>query len=63
MIMDCLDTITVSGQQVRSGDVEWKIEDNVLHVIFKYGFRVIRVKDPVPDMQTLTYGEHTKYKE
>lgn len=63
MVMDCLDTLTVDGQQVRAGDIEWKVEENVLHVIFKYGFRVRKVPDVIPDMQTLTYGEHIKDKE
>ena len=60
MILETVEHIEVSGQRVKIQDAEWKIEDGVLHVIVKYSFRVYRVGEEVPDMQTLTYGERIK---
>ena len=60
MILETVEYIEVSGQRVKAQDVEWKMEDGVLHVIVKYSFRVYRTGDEVPDMQTLTHGERIK---
>lgn len=60
MILETVEYIEVSGQLVKSQSTEWKVEDGVLHVIVKYSFRVYRVRDEVPDMQTLAYGERIK---
>lgn len=60
IILDCVSNITVSGQRVKTRDATWKVEDGVLHVIVKYGFRVLHKSEDVPDMQTLTYGERIK---
>lgn len=63
MVVDCLTTITVSGQPVHCKDSDWHLEDNVLHVMLKYAFRVRKTAEEIPDMQDLTYGENIKYKE
>lgn len=60
MIIDCVSRITVSDQQVRASSATWRVEDDVLHVIVKYRYRVVQTGDEVPDMQTLTYGEKIK---
>lgn len=60
MILETVEYIEVSGQRVKTQEVEWKMEDGVLHVIVKYSFRVYRTGDEVPDMQTLTHGERIK---
>lgn len=59
-LIDALNIITISGQSVKSKSIEYKVEDNVLHFIVSYAYRVIRVEDNVPDMENLTYGEHLK---
>lgn len=60
MIVDCVTYVSVDGQQVRAKEATWRVEDDVLHVIVKYNFRVMRTTEEVPDMQTLTYGERIK---
>lgn len=60
MILETVESIEISGDIVKIRDAEWKVEDGVLHVIVKYSFRVHRVEDSAPDMETLTYGERIK---
>lgn len=60
MILESVATITVSEQQVKTKNATWKVEDNVLHVIVKYSFRVLHKAEEIPDMETLTYGERLK---
>ena len=60
MILSIVSKIDVAGQQIKVRDASWKVEDDVLHVIVKYKYRVIATADDVPDMQTLTYGERIK---
>lgn len=60
MIMDCVAFITVDNQQIKAKSATWKVEDDVLHVVVTYGYRVMRKLEEVPDMQTLTYGERIK---
>lgn len=60
MILDVVERITVEGQRVKTRDATWKVEDDVLHVIVKYQYRVLRSTEEAPDMQTLTYGERIK---
>lgn len=60
MLTECVEYITISGQSVKSEYVRCKVEDNVLHILVKYKYRVYRVLDEVPDMQTLHYGEAIK---
>lgn len=60
MIIDCVCNLAVDGQQVRAKNATWRVEDDVLHVIVTYGYRVMQKLEEVPDMQTLTYGERIK---
>lgn len=60
MILDSVSKITVADQLVRVKDATWRVEDDVLHVIVKYEYRVMLAPEEVPDMQTLTYGERIK---
>ena len=60
LILDCVERLTIDDQQVKTQDATWRVEDDVLHVIVKYRYRVMRVLEDVPDMQTLTYGERIK---
>ena len=59
-LIDILNIIIISGQAVKARSIQYKVEDGVLHFIVSYAFKVIRQETPVPDMQTLLYGEHTK---
>lgn len=59
-MLEALNIITVSGQSVKSRGIEWKVEDDVLHVITRYAYKVIHVEQPVPDMETLLYGTNIK---
>lgn len=60
MVLDCACTINIDNQQVRSTNATWRVEDDVLHVVVTYSFRVVEKLEEVPDMQTLTYGERIK---
>jgi hypothetical protein len=60
IIVDCVHTVTVDNQQVKMREATWRVEENVLHVIVKYRFRVMQKPEEIPDMQTLTYGERLK---
>lgn len=60
MILDCAAQVTVVGQQVKAKSATWRVEDDVLHVIVKYSYRVMRKPEEVPDMKTLIYGERIK---
>ena len=60
IIVNCVERITINGQQVKSKDVSWKVENGVLHVFTAYKYRVMRILEEVPDMQTLSYGERIK---
>lgn len=60
MIVDCVGRITIDNQQVKAKNATWRVEDNVLHVIAGYGYRVVQKSEEIPDMETLTYGERIK---
>lgn len=60
MILDTIETINILNQPVKAKDVSWRVEDEVLHVLVNYGFRVRKATEDIPDMQTLTYGERIK---
>lgn len=59
-IIDMVNKLQISGQQVKASDIIWKVQDDVLHVICRYSFRVREIPVEVPVMQTLTYGERVK---
>ena len=60
MIIDCVCKLTISDQQVKAKNATWRVEEDVLHVILTYRFRVMQKSDEIPDMQTLVYGEKIK---
>ena len=60
MILECVEGLTVDGQQVKARNATWRVEDDVLHVILPYRYRVFQVPDDHPDMQTLAYGQKIK---
>lgn len=60
MIIECLEYITIDGQEVKSRNIVCKVEDNVLHVVLNYKYRVMRKLEDVPDMETLIYGQAIK---
>lgn len=60
MIIDTVKYLTVSDQQVKAKSISWKVEDNVLHIIATYSFRVVEVPESIPDMQILEYGQRIK---
>ena len=59
-LLKALNVITISGMAVKGKSIEWKVEDGVLHFIVSYSFRVIDIREDIPDMQTLAYGERIK---
>lgn len=59
-LIESINIITVSGQAVKARSIEYKVEDNVLHCIVSYSYKVLHLEDDVPDMQNLLYGEHLK---
>lgn len=62
MIVNCIERISVCGQQVKAKRATWKVEDNVLHIFVSYSYRVLRITEEIPDMQTLEYGHAIKTK-
>jgi hypothetical protein len=60
MIVDCVSKLSVEGQKVKAKNATWRVEDDVLHVIVTYSYRVMQKLEEIPDMQTLTYGERLK---
>lgn len=60
MVIEAVIRLEVSGQQVKATRANWRIVDDVLHVMVDYSFRVVETSEPVPDMQTLIYGERIK---
>lgn len=61
-LIEAVNIITISGQTVKSISMEYRVEDNVLHFIVSYKYKVVHVQDEAPDMQTMLYGEHLKIK-
>ena len=61
MIVECVEHLTVDNQQVKSKNATWRVENDVLHVIMSYRYRVLQKPDEAPDMETLTYGERIKH--
>lgn len=59
-VIEAVNTITVDGMPVKSTSIEYKVEQNVLHVIVSYSYGVLQVEDSAPDMQTLAYGDRIK---
>lgn len=59
-LLDCIDRITVSDQQVRAKSVEWRVEDGVLHLLSTYRFRVTKEKEEGPIMETLSQTSRTR---
>lgn len=59
-ILDCVERITVSNQQVKIKRAAWRMEQGVLHVTVTYSFRVVQQPEDVPVMETITYGERIK---
>lgn len=59
-LIEATNIITVSGQAVKARSIEYKVQDGVLHFIVSYSYKVLRVEDDAPDMQTMLYGEHLK---
>lgn len=60
MIVECVEHITITGQQVKVRNVTSRVEDDVLHVVVSYKFRVVHKPGEAPNMETLTYGQKIK---
>lgn len=57
-ICDCVQQLTINEQPVKCKEVSWRVENDVLHVIVSYKYRVIRVIDEEePSMETLIYKQ------
>ena len=60
IIVDCVQYLIVGDQRVKVRNATWRVEDNVLHVMVYYRFRVQQILEDAPDMETLTYGQKIK---
>lgn len=60
ILLDSLQYITVSNQAVKAIEFSSRLVDNVLITTITYQFRVIRILDDEPIMETLNYGERMK---
>lgn len=61
MIVECVQHLTVHNQRVKSRGATWRVENDVLHVVMSYRYRVLQTSEDVPNMQTLTYGRRIKH--
>lgn len=59
-LMEAINIIIVDGRPVKSVSLEYKVEENVLHVIASYSYRVVQIEDDGPNMETLSYGDRIK---
>lgn len=59
-LIEALNFITISNQVVKARNIEFRVEDNVLHFLVSYAYGVIHVKDDLPNMGNLVYGEKLK---
>lgn len=59
-LLECLNKITISDQTVKARSVEYKVEDNVLHFIVGYAYKVIHSSESSVGMADMTYGESIK---
>ena len=59
-IVECVEYITIDNQQVRAKNASWRVENDVLHVVFNYRYRVLQKPESVSEMRTLTYGRRIK---
>jgi len=48
-----IEKITVEGQQVKARPIECRVEDEVLHIIVKYAFKIRASLTDVPEMETI----------
>lgn len=60
IILNTVEKITVVDQEVKVKSANWRVEDDVLHVVVRYSYRVMHQLEEVPDMQTLSYGNRIK---
>ena len=60
IVAECVQYLTVSDQQIKSRSATWRVEDDVLHVIVSYRYRVKQTTDELPIMESFTYGEKIK---
>ena len=60
MIMECASFVAFGDQGFKAKNATWRVEDDVLHVIVTYSYRVMQTLQEVPDMKTLTYGKRIK---
>ena len=60
IIIECVERITIDKQEVRVTSANSRVEDDVLHVVVNYKFRVINKPGDAPNMETLTYGQKIK---
>ena len=60
IVVECISILQIDGKDVKARNVSWRVESDVLHVLFNYRFRVVQTTDKVPDMGTLTYGRRLK---
>ena len=60
IILDCVQQLTITNQEVKVKNANWRVESGVLHVIVNYRYRVLQKPDESPSMETFTYGERIK---
>lgn len=59
-MVDTINKIQVSGQQVKARSLTWNVLDDVLHVIVTYQYRVKEVVDTHNAMETIQIEERVK---
>lgn len=58
-LVEAINVITISSMPVKSRSMEWRVEENVLHFIVSYTFKVITPPHDTPIMETLEYYSET----
>ena len=61
MIVECVQNLTIDNQQVKSRGATWRVENDVLHVVVTYRYRVLHRSEKSTYMHTLAYGGRIKH--
>lgn len=59
-LLDVVNVIFVSGQQVKSRSFTWRLEEDVLHVIVTYAFKVRQAPTSGPIMEQVKITKYLK---
>lgn len=62
-LINILETITLldgTHDVIKARNIEWRVENEVLHVICYYSIKVIKKSEDIPRMNDMSYGSRIK---